>query len=105
MNTDEVNTFSNNSTMETNDSPPAKVVTAAERLYERHLINVKKYQHKNPEKMKLKAKRYMEELKKDKEKYDLFLEKRRDYYTNVVKPKKEKKIVAAHEALPTTLVI
>jgi len=80
-----------------NDDKPK--LSPAERLYERHLINVKKYQHKNPEKMKLKAKRYMEELKKDKEKYDLFLEKRRDYYTNVVKPKKEKKIVAAREAL------
>ena len=52
-----------------NDDKPK--LSAAERLYERHLINVKKYQHKNPEKMKLKAKRYMEELKKDKEKYDL----------------------------------
>ena len=114
MNTDEVKTCSENAKdplqnkdfaveVVVNDDKPK--LSAAERLYERHLINVKKYQHKNPEKMKLKAKRYMEELKKDKEKYDLFLEKRRDYYTNVVKPKKEKKIVAAHEALPTTLVI
>ena len=115
MNTDEVKTFSENAedTLQNQNQNQVQVVvnddkpklSAAERLYERHLINVKKYQHKNPEKMKLKAKRYMEELKKDKEKYDLFLEKRRDYYINVVKPKKEKKIVEAHEALPTTLVI
>ena len=36
---------------------------------------------------------------------ELFLEKRRNYYINVVKPKKEKKLVEAHDALPTTLVI
>ena len=105
---DEVKTFSKsdpNFKTGYNDPRPAKLVTAAERLYERHLINVKKYQHKNPEKMKLKAKRYMEELKKDKEKYGIFLEKRRDYYINVVKPKREKRLAEAHEALPTTLVI
>jgi len=108
MNTDEMETFSKiepNFQIEYNDPPPVKLVTAAERLYERHLINVKKYQHKNPVKMKLKAKRYMEELKKDKEKYEIFLEKRRDYYINVVKPKREKKLAEAHEALSTTLVI
>jgi len=105
MNTDEVNTFSNNSTMETNDSPPAKVVTAAERLYERHLINVKRYQHKNPEKMRAKAKRYMDEIKKDEEKYKIYLEKRRDYYYEVTKPRKQKRLEEAHEALKTTLVI
>mgnify|MGYP003643967901 CR=1 FL=1 len=111
MKTNEVNTFSKieveNRDFEVevvvNDDKPK--LSAAERLYERHLINVKKYQHKNPEKMKLKAKTYMVNLKKDKEKYELFLEKRRNYYINVVKPKKEKKLVEAHDALPTTLVI
>jgi hypothetical protein len=47
----------------------------------------------------------MENLKKDTEKYELFLEKRRNYYCDVLKPKKQKKLEAAHEALPTTLVI
>ena len=111
MNTDEVKTFSKiefeNKDFQVevviNDDKPK--LSAAERLYERHLINVKKYQHKNPEKMKLKAKTYMVNLKKDKGKYELFLEKRRNYYIDVVKPKKEKKLVEAHEALPTTLVI
>ena len=115
MNTDEVKTFSENAedTLQNQNQNQVQVVvnddkpklSAAERLYERHLINVKRYQHKNPEKMKLKAKRYMEELKKDKEKYELFLEKRRNYYINVVKRKREKRLVEAHEALPTTLVI
>tara|TARA_R110001606_G_scaffold374580_1_gene532423 strand:+ start:170 stop:505 length:336 start_codon:yes stop_codon:yes gene_type:complete len=111
MNTDEVKTFSKiefeNKDFQVevviNDDKPK--LSAAERLYERHLINVKKYQHKNPEKMKLKAKTYMVNLKKDKGKYELFLEKRRNYYIDVVKPKKEKKLVEAHEALDTTLVI
>ena len=86
MNTDEVKTFSENAEDTLQNQNQVKVVvnddkpklSAAERLYERHLINVKKYQHKNPEKMKLKAKRYMEELKKDKEKYDLFLKVHRN---------------------------
>ena len=111
MNTDELETFSKIE-VENQDFKVEVVVkddkpklSAAERLYERHLINVKKYQHKNPEKMKLKAKTYMVNLKKDKEKYELFLEKRRNYYIDIVKPKKENKLVEAHEALPTTLVI
>ena len=111
MNTNELKTFSKIE-VKNQDFKVEVVVkddkpklSAAERLYERHLINVKKYQHKNPEKMKMKAKTYMVNLKKDKQKYELFLEKRRNYYINVVKPKKENKLVEAHEALPTTLVI
>ena len=111
MNTNELKTFSKIE-VENQDFEVKVVVkddkpklSAAEKLYKRHLINVKKYQHKNPEKMKLKAKTYMVNLKKDKEKYELFLEKRRNYYIDVVKPKKENKLVEAHEALPTTLVI
>ena len=111
MNTDEVKTFSKievenrDFEVEVGVKDDKPKLSAAERLYERHLINVKRYQHKNSEKMKLKAKTYMVNLKKDKEKYELFLEKRRNYYINVVKPKKEKKLVEAHEALDTTLVI
>ena len=55
--------------------------------------------------MKLKAKTYMENLKKDTKKYELFLEKRRNYYLDVIKPRKQKKLEEAHEALSTTLVI
>ena len=67
-----------------------QVLSPAEKLYQSHLINVKNYQRRNPEKMKAKAKQYMNKLKEDPEKYEIFLEKRRDYYNNVVKPKKEK---------------
>ena len=87
------------------DGGDTRPLSSAEKMYKRHLTNVKKYQHKNPEKMKEKAKRYMQKLKMDTVKYEVFLEKRRNYYLNVVKPKKQKLLEEAHEALPTTLVI
>ena len=54
-----------------------------------HLDNVKRYQAKNKEKMRLKSSRYMERLKKDADRYEEYLEKRRNYYHSVVKPKRE----------------
>ena len=86
-------------------APEPEKLSAAERMYSKHLRNVKKYQRNNPEKIKVKSKRYMVKLKEDKERYAAYLEKRRTYYNDVLKPKKEKKQVDAHEALPTTLVI
>jgi len=80
-------------------------ISAAERMYSKHLCNVKKYQRNNPEKMKEKSKRYMGKLKEDKTRYGEYLEKRRIYYNAVLKPNKENKLVEAHETLPTTLVI
>jgi len=65
-------------------------LSPAEKLYQNHLANVKRYQRKNPEKMAAKAKKYMEKLKSDPEKYAEFLEKRRKYYNEVTKPKKNK---------------
>ena len=84
--------------------PPEKL-SAAEKMYSKHIYYVKKYQQNNPEKMKAKSKRYMDKLKKDTKKYAEYLEKRRNYYHDVLRPKKMKKIEAAHEELPTTLVI
>jgi len=89
----------------TNECEKSPCLSAAEKMYQRHLTNVKRYQHKNSERMKLKAKTYMENLKKDTKKYELFLEKRRNYYLDVIKPRKQKKLEEAHEALSTTLVI
>ena len=83
---------------------PVKI-SAAERMYSQHLCNVKKYQRKNPEKMKEKSKRYMVKLKEDKIRYGEYLDKRRNYYNAVLKPNKENKVVEAHEKLNTTLVI
>ena len=55
--------------------------------------------------MKEKAKRYMQKLKMGTVEYEVFLVKRRNYYLNVAKPKKQKLLEEAHEALPTTSVI
>ena len=44
-------------------------LSAAVKMYYKHLANVKKYQQKNPEKMKEKSKRYMDKLKNDTTKY------------------------------------
>jgi hypothetical protein len=53
MNSEEVIIFSKNVSEE---SPR---LSAAEKMYQRHLTNVKRYQHKNSERMKLKAKTYI----------------------------------------------
>lgn len=67
-------------------------LSAAVKMYYKHLANVKKYQQKNPEKMKEKSKRYMDKLKNDTTKYAEYLEKRRIYYKEVLKPKKQKRM-------------
>jgi len=64
-----------------------KELTPTERMYAKHLSNVINYQKRNPEKMKIKAKKYWVKLKEDKVKYAEYLEKRRIYYNTVIKPK------------------
>ena len=54
-----------------------------------HAENVKRYQAKNKEKMRLKSSRYMQKLVADTDRYEEYLEKRRNYYHSVVKPKRE----------------
>jgi len=54
-----------------------------------HAENVKRYQAKNKEKMRLKSSRYMQKLVADPDRYEEYLEKRRNYYHSVVKPKRE----------------
>jgi hypothetical protein len=54
-----------------------------------HAENVKRYQAKNREKMRLKSSRYMQKLTADPDRYEEYLEKRRNYYHSVVKPKRE----------------
>ena len=82
-----------------------KELTPAERMYAKHLSNVKKYQQKNPEKMKVKSKNYMMKLKEDDVRYAEYLEKRRIYYNTVIKPKKQYEIILknAIEELPPTV--
>tara|TARA_R110000782_G_scaffold72637_4_gene145399 strand:- start:775 stop:1020 length:246 start_codon:yes stop_codon:yes gene_type:complete len=72
-------------------------ISPADRMYQNHLLNVSRYQKKNKEKMQLKCKQYNEKIKKEcPEKYQIMLEKKREYYHNITKPKKllkENKII------------
>ena len=65
----------------------SKPMTPAERMYEQHKRNVSRYQKGNPDMMKAKQKRYVEKLRLDPDRYHAHLEKRRQYYMNVVKPR------------------
>ena len=47
---------------EGSEGTKTEVMSAAERMYSKHLCNVKKYQRNNPKKIKEKSKRYMEKL-------------------------------------------
>jgi hypothetical protein len=59
-------------------------------FYEKHLKRVSDYQKANPTKCREKCKRYNDKLKaEDPEKYAIMLEKKRQYYLNVRKPKLE----------------
>jgi len=44
-------------------------------------------------------------MRDEPERYDEFLKKRRNYYKDVLKPRKEQIIETLREQLPTTLVI
>ena len=60
--------------------------TKAEK-YDRHLKSVSAYQKAHPDKCREKCKKYHERLKEDPEKYALLLEKKKQYYKNIRKPK------------------
>ena len=56
-------------------------ISPAQRMYQNHLKNVAKYQKANPEKMREKNKRYIENMKKNNpEKYEDLLMKKAEYY-------------------------
>jgi hypothetical protein len=59
-------------------------------FYEKHLKRVSDYQKANPSKCREKCKRYNDKLKTENpEKYAIMLEKKRQYYINIRKPKME----------------
>jgi len=60
----------------------------AEKWYKAHKKNVANYQKRNGQKMKEAHYRYLENLKLEPQKYEEHLQKRREYYQNVVKPRK-----------------
>lgn len=63
-------------------------LTPAEKYYQNHLKNVSNYQKRNPEKMREKNKKHNDKIKiEDPDKYQARLERSRNYYQNVVKPK------------------
>ena len=79
--------------METNNNNHTETMTPAMRMYENHKRHVLKHQKKHPEKVNEKVRRYIKKLKAEApEKYEaMILQKQRDYYQRVVKPKREAK--------------
>jgi hypothetical protein len=64
-------------------------LTPAERMYRRHLAYVKDYQKNNPDKVAEKCKRYRERINADETRREEVKEKRKLYYTTIIKPKRE----------------
>jgi len=60
--------------------------TKAEK-YDKHLRTVSAYQKANPEKCRDKCRAYHERLKDDPEKYAALLEKKKQYYQKIRRPK------------------
>lgn len=57
------------------------------RKYDNHLKRVSAYQKAHPDKCRDKCRAYHERLKEDPEKYAALLEKKKQYYQKVRKPK------------------
>lgn len=67
-------------------------LTPAERAYNRLKKNVSKYQKAHPEKCKEKNKKYLVNLKENNpDKYNEYLQKKKEYYNTVVKPRNDAK--------------
>lgn len=67
---------------------PEIILTPAERFYQNHIKRVCAYQKANPEKMREKCKKWNAKLKEENpDKYKEVLEKKRQYYHEVSKPK------------------
>ena len=64
-------------------------LSPAERMYRRHLAYVKDYQKANPDKVAEKCKRYRERINADETRREEVKEKRKLYYTTIIKPKRE----------------
>ena len=72
------------------------ILSPAERMYQNHLKNVAKYQRSNPVKLREKQSRYLAKLRSEPERHKEFLQKRREYYQNVLKPRKEGTEIEVH---------
>ena len=69
------------------DTVSTTELSPAEKFYLSHKQSMKKYQQNNKEKLKQKTKEYLEKINSDPEKRKLYLEKKREYYYKVTKPK------------------
>ena len=71
--------------IQTNDN----YISPADRFYNRHKLNMQKYRKAHPQLMVETAKRHIETIKKDPERLLIHLEKRKNYYYNVVVPRRQ----------------
>ena len=63
-----------------------------EEYYLKHRQSIKKWQQKNPEKVRQYALEYQHKMKKENpDLYEAMLKRKKEYYINVVKPRNEKK--------------
>jgi hypothetical protein len=70
--------------------PTEKEIATAMKFYATHKARVIAFQKNNPEKMKLKSKKYHDNIKEQNpERYLLVLEAKRRYYKEVIKPKRD----------------
>jgi hypothetical protein len=67
--------------------PNTNELSPAERYYLSHKKSMKEYQERNKEKIKANNKAYLEALKLDPERRQKYLDKKKEYYYNVIKPK------------------
>ena len=66
-----------------------QILSKGDIFYKKHLNTVLEYQKRNPELMKIKAKKAYKKLKEERpEEYNLKLLKKREHYNNVIKPMK-----------------
>jgi hypothetical protein len=62
-------------------------LSPAEKYYLSHKKSMKEYQERNRDKIKANNKAYLEALKLDPERRQKYLDKKKEYYYKVIKPK------------------
>jgi hypothetical protein len=66
-------------------------MTVAERYYLSHKKSMSEYQKRNKDKANERNRLYLKKIKEDPERRQAYLDKKRDYYFNITKPKLEAK--------------
>jgi hypothetical protein len=65
-------------------------LSVAERYYLSHKKSMSEYQKRNKDKIKEKNKKYLERISEDPERRKTYLDKKREYYLKITKPKLDK---------------